>query len=136
MRLRGLRFPCHFCASQALCMALAYLFEAPNIINPSGDGDPAFQQISHVWTILGIIIISALVTTLTLIILVTTLTLIILGRKQHEAMSLSTTDDPEIAQSLFLQNVASFHSSSYEVRLAEFRKSIEKNQRRDDVTAA
>jgi hypothetical protein len=136
MRLRGLRFPCHFCASQALGPALVYLFEAPNVINPSGDGDLAFQQIFHVWIILGIIIISALVTTLTLIILVATLTLIIMGRKQHESMSLSNTDDPEIAQSLFLQNVASFHSSRYEVNLAEFRKSIEENQRRHDVTAA
>jgi hypothetical protein len=51
MRLRVPRFNSHFYASQALGPALAYLFEAPKIINPSGDGDLAFQQISRVWTI-------------------------------------------------------------------------------------
>ena len=40
------------------------------------------------------------------------------------------------AQAQFLQDVVSFHSSWYEVRLKQFRKSTEENQGRLKTTAA
>ena len=51
-------------------------------------------------------------------------------------MAFSITGVPENAHTQFLQNVASFHSSWYEVRLAEFRRSTEENQGRHKATAA
>ena len=213
MGLRSLRFLSLFFTSLALGPALAHFIEGSNQKNVSGASDLAVQQLYSEWTMFGIIIACAMISTLILTIMVlnkrkaftfTFIAFLCLAgaqvvfwaitssanqatgywtrapgnwpelRQQWEflqatgailnftalaSLNLSLiTREPSIksvmksargkelklptagavdnAQTQFLQNVASFHSSWYEVRLAEFRRATAEKHGRYKSTAA
>ena len=55
---------------------------------------------------------------------------------RSEVIDFSISGAPQDAESQFLQDVVSFHSSWYEVRLKQFRQSTEENQGRVKATTA
>lgn len=104
MRLRSLRFLSLLFTSMALGPALAHLFESPNKINLSVASDLANQQNYRIWTVFGVIIACALVTTLVLTIRV---------RRQQKAFICSL-----IASLCLAGAAAAFWAFSYSVNQA------------------